>query len=587
MASAGESEFLVQAATYLGAAAIAVPVFNRFKLGSILGYLAAGVVAGPFGLDLLRQEEGVFHIAELGVVLFLFIIGLELSLSRLWSMRQQIFGLGAAQMAVTGFVIASLFIAAGVMPAPAATIAGLSLAFSSTAFALQLIKDRGELNTNYGTRAFSILLFQDIAVIPLLAIIPFVAGAGASGAGWESAIKAVGVVAALVIIGKFGLDRIFRIVASSGSREGFAATALLIVALTALAVSWAGLSMALGAFLAGVLLAESSYKHQIETDIEPFRGLLLGLFFISIGMRLDLAVIRELWWIVLGGAFGLVFIKAFLLYVIARLGGAKHNHALNTAAVLSQGGEFAFVVISLGVGSLLFTNSQATLMSAIVTISMAMTPLMTAMARNMARAAEDSGADLEGPHEDKGHVIIVGFGRMGQIISQVLHSSGVEVTAIDNNASHIRNAERFGFKVYFGDGSRIDTLMTAGALDAKAVILCMDNAEAVNHAVAGLREKSQSLTIIATAHDRIHEIELQPLGADVVVRETLESSLLVAREALSRMGHDLPVIEDYVQQFRKRDRERLLAQIDAGPEAGAHLLRQQFEPAPKKDDQSS
>ena len=587
MASGGESEFLVQAATYLGAAAIAVPIFNRFKLGSILGYLAAGVVAGPFGLDLLRQEEGVFHIAELGVVLFLFIIGLELSLSRLWSMRQQIFGLGAAQLAITGFVIASLFIAAEVMPAPAAIIAGLSLAFSSTAFALQLIKDRGELNTNYGTRAFSVLLFQDLAVIPLLAIIPFVAGAGASGAGWENAMKAVGVVTALVIIGKYGLDRIFRLVASSGSREGFAATALLVVALTALAVSWAGLSMALGAFLAGVLLAESSYKHQIETDIEPFRGLLLGLFFISIGMRLDLAVIAELWWIVLGGALGLVFVKAVLLYVIARLGGAKHNDALNTSAVLSQGGEFAFVVISLGAGSLLFTNGQATLMSAIVTISMAMTPLMTALARNMARTIEDPGDDLEGPHQDQGHVLIVGFGRMGQIISQVLNSSGVAVTAIDSNASHIRNAERFGFKVYFGDGSRIDTLITAGALDAKAVILCMDDAEAVNHAVAGLREKSQSLTIIATAHDRIHEIELQPLGADVVVRETLESSLLVAREALSRMGHDMPLIEDYVQQFRKRDRERLLAQIDAGPEAGAHLLRQQFEPSRRDDDQSS
>lgn len=587
MASAGESDFLIQAATYLGAAAIAVPVFNRFKLGSILGYLAAGVAVGPFGLNLLHQEEGVFHIAELGVVLFLFVIGLELSLSRLWSLRKQIFGLGAAQMAVTGSVIAALFVAAGVMPAPAAIIAGLSLAFSSTAFALQMMKDRGDLNTNYGTRAFSVLLFQDLAVIPLLAVIPFLAGSGGDAAGWENALKAGGVLAALVLIGRFGLDRVFRAVASSGSREGFAATALLVVALTALAVSWAGLSMALGAFLAGVLLAESSYRHQIETDIEPFRGLLLGLFFISIGMRLDLVVIAQSWWIVLGGAFGLVFVKSALLYALARLGGAKHGDALNSAAILSQGGEFAFVVISLGVSALLFTNGQATLMSAIVTISMALTPFVAAMARNMSRPIDDSGDDLEGPHAEHDHVIIVGFGRMGQIISQVLNSSGVEVTAIDNNASHIRNAERFGFKIYFGDGSRLDTLLTAGALNAKAVILCMDDTEAVNHAVSALREQSPSLTIIATAHDRMHEIALQPLGADVIVRETLESSLLVAREALSLMGHDNSVIEDYVQQFRKRDRERLLAQIDSGPEAGAHLLREQFKHTGDDGDQSN
>ncbi len=587
MASAGESEFLIQAATYLGAAAIAVPVFNRFKLGSILGYLAAGVVAGPFGLDLLHQEEGVFHIAELGVVLFLFVIGLELSLSRLWSLRKQIFGLGAAQLAVTGSVIAALFVAADVMPAPAAIIAGLSLAFSSTAFALQMMKDRGELNTNYGTRAFSVLLFQDLAVIPLLAAIPFIAGSSGDAAGWENALKAGGVLAALVLIGRYGLDRVFRAVANSGSREGFAAAALLVVALTALAVSWAGLSMALGAFLAGVLLAESSYKHQIETDIEPFRGLLLGLFFISIGMRLDLVVIAQSWWIVLGGALGLVSIKSALLYALARLGGANHGDALNTAAVLSQGGEFAFVVISLGVSALLFTSGQATLMSAIVTISMVLTPFMAAAARLVSRQAKDSGDDLEGPHAEHDHVIIVGFGRMGQIISQVLNSSGVVVTAIDNNASHIRNAERFGFKVYFGDGSRLDTLLTAGALNAKAVILCMDDARAVNHAVSALREQSPSLTIIATAHDRMHEIELQPLGADVVVRETLESSLLVAREALSRMGHDSRIIEDYVQQFRKRDRERLLAQIDSGPEAGIDLLHQQFKPSGEGGDQSS
>ena len=583
MATEG-GDFLVQAATYLGAAAIAVPIFNRFKLGSILGYLAAGVAVGPFGLNLLHQEEGVFHVAELGVVLFLFVIGLELSLSRLWAMRQQIIGLGTAQMGITGAVIAGAVVAAGVMPMEAAIIAGLSLAFSSTAFALQLMRDRGELNTSYGGRAFSILLYQDIAVIPLLAAIPFIAGAGGGeAAGWVNAAKAAGVIVGLVIIGKFVLDRVFHLVAGSGSREAFAATALFVVALTSLAVSWAGLSMALGAFLAGVLLAESSYKHQIETDIEPFRGLLLGLFFISIGMRLDFNVIIENWVLVVGGAFGLVFVKAALLYGVVRAIGAGHNDSLRTAAILCQGGEFAFVVISLGGAALLFTSNQSTLMSALVTISMMLTPLMTALAARMTTSAAETGEGMEGPSGDRDHVIVAGFGRMGQIVSQVLTNSGVKVTAIDRNADHIRNAERFGFKVYFGDASRLDLLITAGVLEARSIILCMDDPKAVSHAVAVLRERCPNLTIIAVAHDRLHEIELRPLEPDVIVRETLESSLTMAREALNRMGHDDRTIEDYIEQFRRFDRKRLLAQIDDGPEAGMELLHKRFTSADRED----
>lgn len=586
--AAEESGFLVQAATYLGAAAIAVPIFNRFKLGSILGYLAAGVAVGPFGLDLLHRQEGVFHVAEFGVVLFLFVIGLELSLTRLWSMRQQIFGLGAAQMAATGAVIAILFVAAGVMAAEAAIIAGLSLAFSSTAFALQLLKDRGELNTRYGQRSFSILLFQDLAVIPLLAAIPFVAGAGGGeAAGWRDALKAVGVIAALVVIGKYGLDRAFRLVAGSGSREAFAATALFVVALTALAVNWAGLSMALGAFLAGALLAESSYRRQIETDIEPFRGLLLGLFFISIGMRLDLDVIAASWLIVIGGATGLVALKFTLLYMLTRAARSKRGDALKTAAVLSQCGEFAFVVISLGTDALLFTNGEATLMSAIVTVSMVSTPLMVMAAHRLVGTEQESADGLAGPTSGRDHVIVAGFGRMGQIISQVLSNSGVHVIAIDRNPGHIRNAERYGFKVYYGDASRLDILATAGAADARSVILCMDDPQSVNRAVMGLRERYPNLTILAVAHDRMHEIELQRLDPDVIVRETMESSILIAREALSRMGEDEKTIDEYVQQFRKRDRERLLAQADYGVEAGKELMYAKFDPPGKAKEEKT
>ena len=572
-----EGDFLVQAATYLGAAAIAVPIFNRLKLGSILGYLAAGVAVGPFGLGILHQEEGVFHIAELGVVLFLFVIGLELSLSRLWSMRKQIFGLGAAQMILTGLVIASLFVFAGVMPTPAAAIAGASLAFSSTAFALQWIKDRGELTTPYGRQSFSVLLFQDLSVIPLLAAIPFVAGVSGEGNAMEAAAKAVGVVALIIIVGKFGLDRAFRLVASSGSREAFAASALFTVALVSLAVAWAGLSMALGAFLAGVMLAESSFKHQIETDIEPFRGLLLGLFFISIGMRLDLSVIVQFWPVVIGGALGLVAVKSVILFGLSRMMRAGREASLKSAAVLSQGGEFSLVVFTLGVAAALFTSQQATLMAAIVTLSMALTPLLFSLAGRMAREDEDDGAGLAGPEAGSDHAIIVGFGRVGQIVSQVLRNSGVDIIAIDRNPSHIRNAERFGFTVYFGDGARLDVLESAGAANAKAIVLCMDDTQAVNHAAQMLREKYPNIMIAAIAHDRIHEIDLRKLGPDLIVRETLESSIVMARETLARMGFEPATVEDYIQQFRALDRERLLAQIDAGPEAGKHLLKQKFQ----------
>ncbi len=582
MASEGGG-FLIEAATYLGAAAIAVPVFNRLKLGSILGYLAAGVVIGPSGLNILDQEEGVFHVAELGVVLFLFLIGLELSLARLFALRRDIFGLGLAQMALTGAVIAGIFFALDVAAPTTSIVAGLTFAFSSTAFALQFMKDRGDLNTPYGKRAFPVLLFQDLAVIPLLAVLPFLAAGGAipadvGGASiWLGLSKAAGVVAVLILIGKYVIDHVLRLVAASGSHEAFAATALFIVAAVATAVAWAGLSMALGAFLAGVLLAESSYRHQIQTDIEPFRGLLLGLFFISIGMRLDLGAIADAWLLVIGGAVGLVFIKTAVLSLLARAFGSDWSDAIKAGAVLSQGGEFAFVVFSLGLSTNLFTDNQATLMSAIVTLSMIMTPfaVMLASRATPAQAAADDG-DLEGPQAGHGHVIVAGFGRMGQIISQVLGGAGLSVTAIDKDPQHIQNAKRYGFKVYYGDASRLDVLMTAGAEDASAIILTMDDSTAVIHAVESLRSRLPNAEILVVAHDRLHEIELRPLDPSFLVRETMESSLLIARETLKRVNVPDALIDDYVEQFRTIDRERLLAQMDQGPEGGKHMLHQRF-----------
>lgn len=585
MATAG-GDFLVQAATYLGAGALAAPLFHRLRLGSIVGYIAAGVIAGPFVFRWLEAEEGVFHVAELGVVLFLFIIGLELSLARLWALRRSIFGLGAAQMLLTGVALAGLTFLSGAFSLHGAIIAGLTLSFSSTAIALQILKDKGELTAPHGARAFPVLLFQDLAVIPLLAVMPLLSAAGDAPAGaasaggesaWLIAAKAFGAVGVVILAGRFALNPILRLVAVSGSREAFAATALFIVAATALAFSAAGVSMALGAFLAGVLLAESAYRHQIETDIEPFRGLLLGLFFISIGMRLDLSVIAQLWPYVLGGAIGLVLVKTIVLYGVARAAGDSHEVALKTAALISQGGEFAFVVFSLGAAQGLFTPAQASLLAAIVTLSMMATPLMNLAAARLSASAKVAADGLDVAGRNEGHIIIAGFGRVGQIISQVLMSSGVTVTAIDRNPDHIRNAERFGFKVFYGDGGRLDTLMTAGALESRGVILTMDDQQAVNRAVEALKERAPGLPVFVVAHDRLHEISVRPLGPDVVIRETLESSLLMAREALRVLGHPAARIDDFIEEFRKRDRERLLAQMDDGAEARLDLMHKRFE----------
>ncbi|HBS30417.1 MAG TPA: potassium transporter TrkA, partial [Parvularcula sp.] len=443
---------------------------------------------------------------------------------------------------------------------------------------------QGELNTDYGNRAFPVLLLQDLAVAPLLAALPFAASAG-SGAegfdlaqGWSDALKAGAVIAVLILAARFALNPLLRMVAGSGSREAFAATALFLVAAASLAVAWAGLPMGLGAFLAGALLAESLYRHQIETDIEPFRGLLLGLFFISIGMRLDLRAIAEAWLIVLGGAVGLVAIKAAFLYGLSRAFGARRHDALLTGAVLSQGGEFAFVVFSVGADALLFSQGEAGLLSAIVTVSMILTPFLMAAVRTMRPKKEtDSAEGLDGPRGGEGHVIIAGFGRMGQIISQVISAADIAVTAIDKSPSHIRNAERFGFKVYYGDASRLDTLLTAGAAEARAIIFCMDDTSAVNHAVESLRARLPNAFILAVAHDRMHEIELRPLNPDVIVRETMESSLLIARKALEELDFSNALIEDFIEQFRKRDRERLLAQMDFGPEAAKDLMHAKFD----------
>ena len=588
MASVGDDTFLLQAATYLGATAIAVPVFKRLKLGTILGFLAAGVALGPSGLGVLDAAEGVFHVAEFGVVLFLFVIGLELSFGRLWSLRRTIFGLGLAQMAVTGLAIGAILQALDVLPPGAAYVAGFALACSSTAFVLSFLEERGELNSPHGTKAFSVLLFQDLAVIPLLAAIPIVAQLQRAGADealsmeWEPIALAIGAIVAVVVLGKFALNPFFRLVARSGSREAFTAAALFVVAGVALLVAQAGLSMALGAFLAGVMLAESSYRHQIEADIEPFRELLLGLFFIGVGMQLDLSVISEAWAVVLAATAALMALKAAILYGLARAFASEPGEAPRIAAVLCQGGEFGFVVFSLGVGQGLFTGSFATMASAAVTLSMMLTPLVvTAASRSAART--ESAAGLDVPDGERGDVLLVGFGRFGQIVAQVLIGSGATITTIDNDPKRIETAGEFGYRVFYGDGTDAHLLEAAGATRADVVVFALNDVESAMTAIGALRERCPKVRIVTRAYDRMTAIRLMDSGADAIIRDTLESALMTAERALTYLGRSERLVADLVAEFRERDEDRMMAQKAGDIYSGSERVMRPFEAIERRD----
>ncbi|MEM9839272.1 MAG: monovalent cation:proton antiporter-2 (CPA2) family protein [Pseudomonadota bacterium] len=577
MAGTGGTEFLADAAVYLGATAVAVPLFKKLKLGTILGFLAAGVLLGPSVLDVISSGEGVFQIAELGVVLFLFVIGLELSVPRLWSLRRTIFGLGLLQMVITGSLFTGLLFFTGVLTTGPAAVAGFAFACSSTAFALSLMQERGELNTPYGTKALSVLLLQDIAVIPLLAAIPFVAQSSSSGEGlpidWLAIGKAVGAILVLIIGGRFVLNRFFRVVAVSGSREAFTAAALFVVAVTSLLVAGAGLSMALGAFIAGVLLAESSFKHQIESDIEPFRELLLGLFFIGVGSQLDLALVLQSWWIVVFGAVALIVLKSIILYGLAKAFGADTPTAFRVAGVLSQGGEFGFVVFSLGAGEGLFSDSFVTVSSAVVTISMVATPVIM-MAISKLRFAPKSTMVPDVPDGSEDDVLVIGYGRMGQIISQMLIGSNIGVTAIDNDPRRIETAREFGAKVFYGDGTNVNLLLTAGALTADAVIFAIDDKRNLKEAIAALRARCPKVRIVVRAFDRLHEIEISDEDIDFTVRETFESAITMSKKTLSFLGRNDGLIEEIEAEFREMDKTRLRRQAAEGIHAGRERMYQ-------------
>lgn len=571
-------ELVANAAIFLGAAVVAVPLFKRLGLGSILGYLVAGAVIGPVGLAVIDDTDNVMHFAEFGVVLLLFVIGLELKPSRLWALKRDIFGLGLLQVLVTGGLLAAVgihFVDVGLNKALAV---GFALALSSTAFGVQILRERGDLNAPYGTRAFSILLFQDLAIVPLLALVPLLAvgGQGAGGVGaapdWRASLEAVGVVVALVLAGKFLLNPVFRVIAATRSDEISVAAALLIVIGAALLMHMVGMSMALGAFIAGVMLAESEYRHQLEADIEPFRGLLLGLFFIAVGMSVDWRLVLVNWDAVLGGAVGLMAVKAGVLFALARLFGSGPKDSARIAVTLPQGGEFGFVLFSVAAGHAILSPVEANLMTALVTVSMALTPLVgIAGDRLMGRlfSSNEWGEMPDAAEADRNRVIVVGYGRVGQVVARIFKLLGIEVTAIDGDPRRIEAAKRFGHKVYFGDATRTDVLAAAGAGEADMIFVTIDNREACLTAIREIRKRFPGITIMARAHDRIHAMRMLDSDADYFVRDTFESSIILAAEGLRRLGQQDETIEHVVEEFRRADADLLNRQKTQGLHAGS------------------
>lgn len=579
MAATGIDPFLLDVATYLGAAVVAVPICNRLGLGSVIGYLVAGAAIGPFGLKFISEVTSVLHFAEFGVVLLLFVIGLELQPARLWRLRTEIFGLGLLQVLITGAILALIFAGMGWFSTNAAIAVGAALALSSTAFAIQLLRERGDLTKPYGDRAFSILLFQDLAIVPLLALVAVLSPWSGVGGGdpLEQGLIALGAVAGLIAAGHFLLRPLFRIIVAAKADEIFTAAALLVVVGSALLMQWAGLSMAMGAFLAGVLLAESEFRHQLETDIEPFRGLFLGLLFIAVGMSVNWPIIAENWVTVLLGAVGLVLLKISVLVGLCRGFGSTWRDSIKIGAVLGQGGEFGFVMFTVSMTSGLIIQNEAYLLTAIVTATMAMTPLALAIIDRVQVRRSVSMEGVEPPPETgPGTVIVVGFGRFGQIVARVLKLRGYQVTLLDSSPDRIRLAKSFGNRVFFGDIKRADILRTVGAEGAKAIFLCVDDPEAVLQSTQALRLRYPHLVIFARAHDRVAELELSKAGADVAVREMLESGVKMARLALDRFG-DGDIADETIEQFRRRDAELLRYQSEFGALKGYEKMREDFD----------
>jgi monovalent cation:proton antiporter-2 (CPA2) family protein len=582
--------FFSQAFIYLLAAVLAVPLAKRMGLGSALGYILAGVIIGPFVLGLVGQEtQDVMHFAEFGVVLMLFLVGLELEPAVLWRMRVPILGLGGAQVGLTALVIAGVALAMGQVWQTAVAI-GLTLALSSTAIVLQTLKEKSWMDTRAGRAGFSVLLFQDIAVIPILAVLPFMAlpelagvgagegahTAGEEHSGWFQALLVLGVVVGIVVAGRFMMRPVFHWIASTRSLELFIATALTLIVGITLATEYVGLSPALGTFLAGVVLAESEFRHELESNIEPFKGLLLGLFFISVGASMDFSIMAGQPALILALVVTLIAIKFVLLLGLGRLFGLSLADDLMFAFLLAQGGEFAFLLFSFATQNRVIGSELSNLLIVVVVLTMILTPLLMILYERVVRPRFRDAVSVSPDEEIEtgpSPVIVAGYGRFGQIVSRLLHADGIQSTLLDHDSGQIELTGRFGYKVFYGDASRVQLLQAAGADQARLLVIAIDDRDKAVQMVRAARQFFPGLKTLARAFDRSHAYELMDAGADVVTRETFGSALIMGEEALKLLGYEEARAYRIMRTFKRHDEDGLLKLFEVWGDDQAYGLR--------------
>ncbi|WP_206929273.1 monovalent cation:proton antiporter-2 (CPA2) family protein [Roseococcus thiosulfatophilus] len=571
MADASLGHMIGPAVVLMGAAVIAVPLFQRLGLGSVLGYFAAGLLVGPSVLGLITGAQSILHFSELGVVMFLFVIGLELRPLKLWAMRGQIFGLALVQV----FTASAVLTLAGLMlfnlPATVAFIAGAGFVLSSTAVIMSVLQDRGEMSTAEGQKSVAILLFEDLMIVPLLAVVAFMSPLAQGQSGWIGILVALAALLALLAVGRWGLNPFFSLLARSRTREVLTAGALLVVLGSALLMEAAGLSMAMGAFVAGVMLSGSSYRHQIESDIEPFRGLLMGLFFLAVGMSLDLSIVAAEWPLLLSILVVFMAAKGGVIYAVARLFRSANQAALRRTTMFLQGGEFAFVLYAAAASGGVIDARENALFATVVILSMGLTPLLMLATDRLLRT-ETSMDGIDPARDLKGRILLIGFGPFSQMASQAPLSRGIELAVIDTNPDRIREADQYGFKVFFGDGSRLDTLRHSGAGEADAIMICVDDPKAALRIVELAQHEFPQAKLLVRSRDRGNARVLIQAGVDYQIRETVESAYRMGAESLRALGFGHLDVEEAVDDIRRRDQARLAAQAQGGDMSGRETL---------------
>lgn len=565
-------DFLLRdGALLLGTALIFVLLFRRLGLGATLGYLMTGAILGPYALGLVGDAESKLGIAELGITLLLFIVGLELAPRRLWRMRHEIFGLGLLQVSICGIAVTGMIHVFTDFSLTASLALGLALALSSTAQVLPMLQSAGRMHTPFGERAFSILLFQDLSIIPMITIIAALSRNPAEQGppGWLMMIYTFLAIGGLIAAGRFIIRPLFRLIGNLGEREMFVVAGLFTVMVSAAAMEIFGLSTALGAFIAGVMLADSPYRHELEADVEPFRSILLGLFFMSVGMMLNLDAIVERPLFIVSLALGLIAVKGLVIFLLALAFRMAWRSALALGLLLSQGGEFGFVLFAQAQDALLISPLAGSVFTAVVTLSMITTPFLM-MATHRIRQAPKSNETREMPQSDGSNALVVGYGRFGQTVAQMMIAADIEVTLIDTNVKMIDVAESFGAKVYFGDGTRIDLLRQAGAADAELIAFCIDGEQISEKFLHAVHTAFPNAEILVRAFDRRTVLNLKDSPARRVVREVMESAVVMARSALEALDVSLDEIDRAESAYRSRDKERLLAQHESGDLTAAH-----------------